>query len=720
MNPNPLSNYHLSLKNLWIFPILFFVGLQGQNPFHFNPDIVVSQDDAALPLAWAGGLDNPQFSEIDFNQDGVLDLFIFDRASDSFLTLLYQNDAYQYAPQYERVFPILQNWCLLRDYNNDGLPDIFTFNNGFQVYQSSLNGGEWSFELVKDRLRYGSDDKLIYASNIDIPAIVDVDGDSDLDLLTFDFAGSYLQFYANQSQELYGHNDSLIFEEEQECWGYFLENLSGGIELNACDVGKTEATLHSGSTILTFDVEGDGDLDLLLGDVSDSTLTFLLNGGDSQTANMTNLIPNYLGQETYIFPAAFLIDYNHDGKQDLLTAPNDEIFFENNIQIDAFENEADTGFDFDFKTNGFLVSEMIDVGSEAYPVWVDYNADGLLDIVIGNRGLFNPNEQKYYARLIVYENTGWTLSEPSFYRTEYDFMNLQQYEYFGIFPTFGDFDQDGDQDLITGDKNGRLHYFKNIAPPNAPMDLVLETPNLISISSNNFAAPFGYDVNGDGWLDLVIGERFGRLFYYQNDGLNEGLSFSLVSEFWGEVDVRQNSEPVGFAVPCIYEEDGQTYLLVNTLQGNLFLYTDLENSAFTLLDTNFSDIRGSGEGGLSIQDMDGDGHLDLLLGNARGGISLYTQNPVYNSLSESLIEDNFRLYPNPANDFVFIEMPVHLDLNKVELQLFNVLGQMQKSLLIEGQKSFRLDVHELESGVYFLKMRSNGKEMVKRVVVDSR
>jgi len=707
------------INHLWnqkfLYSILFFVQIQAQNPFHFNPDVSVEKEDQILPLAWAGGLDNPQFSEVDFNQDGVLDLFIFDRASDSFLTLLYLNNAYQYAPQYARMFPILQNWCLLRDYDGDGLADIFTFNNGFQVYKSAFNQGEWSFELVEDRIRYGSDDKLIYASNIDVPAIVDVDGDGDLDLLTFDFAGSYLHFYANQSQELYGHKDSLIFERDQDCWGYFFENLSGGIELNACDMGKTEANLHSGSTVLAFDVEQDNDLDLLLGDVSDSTFTFLLNGGNNDTANMTSLSPNYLGQETYLFPAAFLVDFDHDGHKDLLTAPNDEIFFENTQQVNAFKNTVENGFDFVLESSNFLADKMIDVGSEAYPVLIDYNADGLLDIVIGNRGLFDKEELKYYASLILYENIG-TLNTPAFRWVTDDFMSLRQYEYFGIFPSFGDLDQDGDKDLVIGDKNGHLHYFKNIAPVNEAMNLVLESPSFISISSNNFAAPFCYDLNEDGWLDLVIGERFGRLFYYENDGLNEDLSFSLVSEFLGEVDVRQNSEPVGFAVPFIYEEENQKYLLVNTLQGNLFLYTDLGNPSFTLLNTHFSDIRGSGEGGLAIQDIDGDSHLDLMVGNARGGMSLYTQNPVYNGLSNISEEADFCLYPNPASDFIFIEMPFHLDQQEIHLQVFDVLGQLQNSRLIKGQKSFELDIKDWERGIYFLKIVADGKERIKRFV----
>ena len=46
----------------------------------------------------------------------------------------------------------------------------------------------------------------------DIPAIVDVDLDGDLDILTFHIGGSNVEYHQNQSMDLYGVPDSLIFE----------------------------------------------------------------------------------------------------------------------------------------------------------------------------------------------------------------------------------------------------------------------------------------------------------------------------------------------------------------------------------------------------------------------------------------------------------------------------------------------------------------------------
>ena len=43
-------------------------------------------------------------------------------------------------------WPELVDWCLLRDYNCDGKPDIFTsFQNGIRVYTNTTEAGTGPF-----------------------------------------------------------------------------------------------------------------------------------------------------------------------------------------------------------------------------------------------------------------------------------------------------------------------------------------------------------------------------------------------------------------------------------------------------------------------------------------------------------------------------------------------------------------------------------------------
>lgn len=66
---------------------------------------VQDQDGNVLALPWTGGLNAAQFNTMDLNGDNVEDLVLFDRMADQVLTFLRSNNTYEYAPEYESVFP---------------------------------------------------------------------------------------------------------------------------------------------------------------------------------------------------------------------------------------------------------------------------------------------------------------------------------------------------------------------------------------------------------------------------------------------------------------------------------------------------------------------------------------------------------------------------------------------------------------------------------------
>jgi len=204
------------MYKIFFSSIFVLTGLFSKAQFGFEriDTIDVYKDALLQKFPWAGGLDYVQFSNIDLNYDGVQDLFVFDRTCNKILTFLQVGGVgemnYVYAPQYEDAFPKMQNWALLVDYNCDGKNDIFTYTiGGGKVYKNVGNASiGLQFELVKANLRsslYGNaTHSFMYISSIDIPAIVDIDGDGDLDILAFGVGGTSVEYHRNMSMELYG------------------------------------------------------------------------------------------------------------------------------------------------------------------------------------------------------------------------------------------------------------------------------------------------------------------------------------------------------------------------------------------------------------------------------------------------------------------------------------------------------------------------------------
>lgn len=316
----------------------------SQFQFNFTDSLPVMKNGQELSLPWAGGLNYAQVSDIDVDFDGDMDLLVFDRSNDQIR--LFENAQengirfYKFNPQGYLLFPSDIRYrvhCI--DYNGDGKNDLFTYGiGGVKVYKNTGNSSTGlTWELAKNLLysdNWGTQLNL-YVSSADIPAIVDVDNDSDIDILTYHISGEYLQYHKNLSQELYGHSDSLVYQLKNECWGGFREDVNSNTvflndQTSPCQAGNVpnaelkpinQEKAHSGSTVLALDYDGSGVKDLILGDVAYPSLNLLLNGGTSVNSNslMISADPNFPANSTpasmQLFPAAYWVDVDFDGKK---------------------------------------------------------------------------------------------------------------------------------------------------------------------------------------------------------------------------------------------------------------------------------------------------------------------------------------------------------------------------------------------------------------------
>lgn len=81
-----------------------------------------------------------------------------------------------------------------------------------------------------------------------------------------------------------------------------------------------------------------------------------------------------------------------------------------------------------------------------------------------------------------------------------------------------------------------------------------------------------------------------------------------------------------------------------------------------------------------------------------------------NTIGEN-VKNTVSVYPNPVKDILTIESD-YSDVN--EVQIVNTLGQLVKELTFEGQAE--IDVKDLESGIYFVKILGNN--VVKKIIIE--
>ena len=724
--------------------------LFSQNVFHDfsfqkNFDITVKNENGIpLKYAWVGGLNSCQFSEIDLNNDGIKDLFVFDRHGNKVLTFLNKGikDSidYVYVPEYEKYFPPMQNWVQLWDFNHDGKEDIFTYTNGgIAVYKNvSTTPNELKFTLFKPLINSQQGRILanLLVTSVDYPGIVDIDNDGDLDILTFFGLGSFVQYHKNMSFEKYGNYDSLTYVMKSSNWGNFAESpVSNQLTLDTVFYFYNRPTKHTGSTFLVLNLNND----LVLGDVGYPNLIKLTNGGNKDscyfisqdTAFPSNSKPVHL----YSFPLACLIDVNNDGVKDLLVSsfePGLEIA-ENKNSIWYYKNSGSNDVPvFNYSKSNFLQEDMIDNGSGAYPVLYDYNHDGLLDLFVSNYGYFDSAwydqgflDSRFISKISLYENTG-TLSKPEFTLVTDDFAGLSSFNQTGLYPTFGDINHDGKNEMLVGRADGRIMYFSNISNGKNPDEFVLADSAFQKIDVGQFSTPQLFDMNNDSLLDLVIGERGGKLHYFENTGSSANPIFTLKNDSLGNVDVTNyNISWTGYSVPCFFKnKKNKLVLFTGSETGDIGYYKNIENkldSSFTLVEMQLLSIYEGIRSAVAVGDLDNDGIPDMIVGNYRGGLSFYKGDSslIFDNIKQ-YIQDTFLLnvYPNPANQNVILSLKDASKNNtKANISLIDIYGEIVFKESVESYETITLQTSSFANGLYFVKIdltENNKSKMITR------
>ncbi len=748
----------------------------AQSPKYFLDNSLTFKraNNSTIPYPFMGGFISPQFSNIDLNGDGKKDLFVFDRATNKVLTFLNAQGPmtnWVYAPDYEMGFPSMHSWALLADYNGDGKEDIFTaadanlYPQAIAVYKNVSVGNNVKFQLVAAELTaeqniQGLPEAPVYWIRDDISAIDDVDGDGDLDILSFDASAASITLYGNEAVEKGYSLDSLTFRTYDECWGGFRESFTDrSITLGVpCFGGRYyKAGAHAGSTMLLIDVDDDNDKDLILGDASFDELSIVYNGKsdmnwpyDSMIAYDTVFpVTGTTKAKIYNFPAAYYVDANTGfASKDLIVAPNIGAGGKNTNQIWLYRNNgSNTKPIFALQKTNFLQEWTIDFGSGATPRFLDVDADGDLDLLVAHRGEFRESFNKA-DRITLFKNTGDKTNAEFTQDNTFDYLGLIKDSIRDMKPAFGDLNGDGKQDMLIGDADGRLHYYQNNTTGN--LSFASPVKDYMRIDVGFSAAPQIIDLDDDDLLDLVIGTGGGFINFYKNKGTKTAPQFDslptidtlgnvYVNDFYwyyvlhnvtGEIiDSVKTYDFSGFAAPYIgdLDKDGERELILGSQNGKIWLFENIDNNlngSFVEIDTFVYDNLSKEFGGIdfgfrvlpeaALLSDSADAIPVILIGNFRGGLNFLNAERDSTKLSISvpeIVEElAVNIFPNPTKGMVNITRDLQQYDGELVIHINDILGrEVYYGTLQEGISNYTLSLQNQMAGVYYITL-SDGRQ----------
>jgi uncharacterized protein (DUF2141 family) len=523
------------------------------------------------------------------------------------------------------------------DLNADGTPDLVVGGASGQLLMYLNVGG-------KDRIAFKSVPEAILPTTkraYSAPTLADIDGDGDLDLIVGDRNGR-LELIRNTGTPKVPH------------WR------SEDVFFQRIDVGAFSAPTF-------YDVDGDGDLDLLVGNSLGNVVLFE-NKGDKTRPDLALRSVKFGNLRLRANAAPAVFPWNPKGAPDLVSGSVDGGLFSavRNVAIPIAAG------------NAWLPDDQpwagIQVGSFSGPQFVDLSGDGRPDLLVGTGegGLVLwryegsiPLDQIARAgqqpgrNVLPETGQGIVVDEaaaaagrvrndleslagahigkpedlpldPVFVEEQNALTALKLGR--NTFPAFADLNGDGLPDLLAGNALGQLIHYKNLGPRENPRWEKV-TDRFAGYNLGRNSAPTFYDVDGDGDLDLLVGMETGQVRYYENTGPKQNPVFKLVPEAFKAVLAGNNAVPM-FAD---LDGDGVPELIVGNLKGGIYLYR--RKAGGGLLDYELSDRHFAGlNAGISAAPVMADITLDrkpeLLVGSDQGAIYAFQRtgtSPFYSS-----------------------------------------------------------------------------------------
>ncbi|WP_340679257.1 FG-GAP-like repeat-containing protein [Paraglaciecola sp.] len=320
------------------------------------------------------------------------------------------------------------------------------------------------------------------------------------------------------------------------------------------------------------DIDGDGDLDLVVGNHLGTNKVYLNSGSGGFDATGT-----VIGSESDNTRSIALGDIDGDGDLDLVAGNSGQT---NKVYL----NDGSGGFD----ATGTAIGSESD--SSLTIALGDIDSDGDLDLVVGNNGQTN----KVYLNdgSGGFDATGTAIGSDS-----YSTLSI----------ALGDIDGDGDLDLVVADFDKFKKYYIN---DNGVFDATGTTIGSDKDITYNIALG---DIDGDGDLDLVAGNSGDTNKVYLNDGIG---GFATGTAIGSDTDATR------YIALGDIDGDGDLDLVAGNYNATNKVYLNADSGGFEATGTVIGSESDS-TASVALGDIDGDGDLDLVAGNYNGTNKLY-------------------------------------------------------------------------------------------------
>ncbi len=292
-----------------------------------------------------------------------------------------------------------------------------------------------------------------------------------------------------------------------------------------------------------------------------------------------------------------------------------------------------------------------------------------------------------------------------------------------------DFNNDGILDIVVGDRNGYVNYFRGTATGVLTTEPDIKA-NGTTIDAGYNSSPVIVDWNEDGLLDLILGREStstGSVRLYLNSGTAENHVFTTYT--W----IQSSSSNIAWSrcTPQVVDLnlDGKKDIVCGENNGRLVYYENVGTNAspvfsgYEYLESNGSVIDLYYGTRLWVNDWDEDGLPDLLVSDYNGWVYLY-----YNistgiedeAGSELYSSSELNISGSPTNGYFSVNVLLDAD-SDVKFRIFSADGRIvSESGTVQftaGEHDFGFDISDEPSGIYFVQIDTGSITLSESVIL---